>query len=395
MLTRLRLIASIGAVAAAAGLARSAAAPDARAILDNVTRTYRTLTSFHFAGQVDVDMNRQGTRQSFGIPLIAAAAKPGRWRIEMQSPTMGMLVVTDGTTTTTYSEQAHQYTRKPAPPARGAADSAEAMAGPGSPIGRYFGITRSLKGARWVDRRTLDLGGRRVECDLIAAEYERPPNAEAEYSPTLYWIERARSVVLRESTHVRGNQPGPDGAIELDQTTTFTTARINEKLPDSLFAFRPPEGATQVAQFKTDSGPDLSGQKAEDFTLNDLAGKPVKLSSLKGKVVLLDFWATWCGPCRVEMPSIQKLHARFKNKGLVVLGINYGEEASRVKPFLVKNGYDFRILLDREQRVGQRYQVGGIPTLFIIDKTGVIRAHFVGVRDEDTLREALARAGIK
>ena len=78
-----------------------------------------------------------------------------------------------------------------------------------------------------------------------------------------------------------------------------------------------------------------------------------------------------------------------------MLGINYGEDVDRVRPFLAKNKYDFRILLDRQQLVGGRYQVNGIPALFIIDKGGTIRTHFVGVRDEDTLRQALAEAGIK
>ena len=394
----LRLLASTGAVVVAISLAHAAEAPDARALLDHVARTYRGLTSFHFAGEVGVNMVREGARQSVDFPLVAAAVKPGRWRVDVQSPSMGMIMVADGKTITTYTQQSNQYARKPAPRSRGGAgDSAEAMAGPGSPIARYFGITKSLTSARWVGVRTLELDGRPVECDVVAAEYEHPPGAGAEFSPTTYWIERGRSVVLRESTHVHGNQPGQGGEVDLDQTTTFTTARINEKMPDSLFAFRPPAGATEAPKPGAGTGgrPDLSGKKAEDFTLSDLDGKPVKLSSLRGKVVMLDFWATWCGPCRIEMPSIQKLHREFKGRGLIVLGINYGEEPAKVRPFLEKNGYDFRILLDRQQTVGLRYQVSGIPTLFIIDKAGTIRAHFVGVRDEDTLREALADAGLK
>jgi peroxiredoxin/outer membrane lipoprotein-sorting protein len=390
------LVAALGlALLAASSLARAAEAPDGRALLDDVARTYRGLASFHFAGSVAMTMSRQGTHESFDLPLVLAAAKPGRWRIGMDSPTMGVVRVTDGKTEITYSQPAGQYTRSSVPAKRSSGtDSAEVMAGPGSPIARYYGISRALKSARWIGTRTLERNGAGAECDLVAAEYERPASPGTEYSPTMYWIERGRSVVLRESTHVHGLQPD-QSTVDLDQTTTFTTARINEKLPDSLFSFRPPAGATEVASFGKSNAPDLSGKKAEDFTLDDLDGKPVKLSSLRGKVVLLDFWATWCGPCRIEMPNIQKLHREFKSRGLVVLGINYGEDAERVRPFLEKNGYDFRILLDRVKSVGERYQVGGIPALFIIDKTGTIRAHFVGVRDEDTLREALARVGLK
>jgi peroxiredoxin len=313
----------------------------------------------------------------------------------MQNPSMGMIMVTDGKTLTTYSQQAQQYTRKPAPKLPAGADTAEAMAGPGSPLGRYFGINRSLRSARWVRAQTLDLGGRRPLCDVVEVEYEKPADARAQYSPTTFWIERARSVVLRESTQVHVDASVQGGAMDMAQTTNFTLARVNERVPDSLFTFRPPAGAQEVAKFQGEDTPDLSGQKAQDFTLGDLAGKQVRLSSLKGKVVLIDFWATWCGPCRIEMPNIQKLHRELKGRGLVVLGVNQGEDADKVRPFLKKYAYDFPVLLDRQQSVAGLYKVSGIPTMVIIDRTGTISAHFVGVRDEGTLREALAKAGVK
>ncbi|HEY6867629.1 MAG TPA: redoxin domain-containing protein [Candidatus Eisenbacteria bacterium] len=388
------LLVAIGALLAAVAAARGAGTPDARALLDQVSRTYRGLTSFHFQGMVGVKMNRKGATQNFDFPVIAAGVKPGRWRTEMQNPVMGMTLIADGRTVVTYSQQLNQYTRKPAPPRDATADSVAGVAGPGSPLARYFSISRSLVSARWLRTQSLPLGSRRALCDVVEVVYEHPQGTGAVYSPTTFWIERGRAVVLRDSTHVRVQDP-QGGQSELAQTTTFTTARINERLPDTLFVFHPPAGATEVASFKGSEEVDLSGQKAEDFTLDDVAGKSLRLSSLKGKVVLIDFWATWCGPCRIEMPNIQKLHREFRNKGLVVLGVNAGEEASAVRPFLKKYGYDFRILLDRDQAVGKRYQVGGIPTLFIIDKSGTISSHFVGVRDEATLREALAKAGIQ
>ncbi len=357
--------------------------------------TYRTLTSFHFAGRVSVDMTRPGAHQAFEFPIIAAAVKPGRSRTEMRNPDMGLIVVSDGRTLTTYSQKTNQYSRRPVPPREAQRDSAAEMAGPGSPLARYFGITRALKSARWAGSRTLELDGRRAACDLVVVEYDHPINPAAVYSPTWFWVEKARAVVLRESTQVHVNNPSHGGAMDLAQTTTYTTARINEKLADSLFAFRPPPGASEVSTFPSENTPNLAGRPAADFTLTDIAGKQVRLSSLRGKVVLLDFWATWCGPCRIEMPSIQKLHREFKARGLVVLGVNQGEDALKVRPFLKKYGYDFGIVLDQDQTVGTSYQVSSIPALFIIDRAGIIRSHFVGVRDEGTLRGALTQAGIQ
>ena len=395
MLNRLRLVIAVALACAGPGVARAAESHDARRILDNVARTYRGLSSFHFQGEVGVDMSRAGAHQTMSFPIVAAAAKPNRSRTEMQNPMMGMIIINDGQTLITYAQQVNQYTKKAAPVPNPAADSAGAIAGPASPLSRYFTISRSLKDARWTREQALELSGKRVTCDVVEADYEHPGGMSATYSPTTFWIERARSIVLRESTHVHVEGADQGGTADLAQTTTYTIARVNEKLPDSLWVFRPPAGASEVTSFQTETTPDLSGQKAADFTLTDVSGKSLKLSALRGKVVLLDFWATWCGPCRIEMPSIQRFHHEFKDKGLVVLGINQGETAMVVQPFLKRNGFDFRILLDQTRTVSQKYQVSGIPTLFIIDKEGTIRAHFVGVRDEATVREALAKAGIQ
>ena len=100
-------------------------------------------------------------------------------------------------------------------------------------------------------------------------------------------------------------------------------------------------------------GPALAGDKAGDFTLRDIDGNSVSLSDYEGKVVVMSFWATWCGPCKEEMPHLQKFHTDKKDKGLVVLSISTDDarSASKVKPFIKKNGYEFTVLLDRDSSV--------------------------------------------
>jgi peroxiredoxin/outer membrane lipoprotein-sorting protein len=113
-----------------------------------------------------------------------------------------------------------------------------------------------------------------------------------------------------------------------------------------------------------------NGTPAPDWNLLDKDGNKVALSQLKGKVVVIDFWATWCGPCKQAMPTIQKLYNTYKNKGVVVLGINVSENADPVK-FMKENGYSYRLLLNGDQ-VATNYKVEGIPTMYVIDKNGKI-----------------------
>ncbi|MGH4139511.1 TlpA family protein disulfide reductase [Clostridium sp.] len=111
---------------------------------------------------------------------------------------------------------------------------------------------------------------------------------------------------------------------------------------------------------------------ALDFKLKDLDGKEVSLSDFKGKKVFLNFWASWCPPCKGEMPDIEKLYIETKDTDLVILAVNLGENNSTAKSFMEKNKYNFTVLLDSDQSIASQYNIGGIPTTFFIDKEGNI-----------------------
>ncbi|HOR85963.1 MAG TPA: TlpA disulfide reductase family protein [Bacillota bacterium] len=109
-----------------------------------------------------------------------------------------------------------------------------------------------------------------------------------------------------------------------------------------------------------------------DFTLEDLDGNNVALSQFRGKKVFLNFWATWCPPCKAEMPDIEKLYQETKDTDLVILAVNVGEDKNTVKSFIEKNNYNFTVLLDVKGEVSQLYQVTGIPTSYFIDTKGYL-----------------------
>lgn len=122
-------------------------------------------------------------------------------------------------------------------------------------------------------------------------------------------------------------------------------------------------------------------QEAIDFTLKDLKGKTHTLSDYKGKLVFLNFWATWCPPCRAEMPSMQKMYEESDKDKFVMLAVNLREPANKVEDFAQKNGYTFPILLDSSGRIGSKYRVHSIPTTFIVDQGGKLVAKISGSRE--------------
>jgi peroxiredoxin len=123
---------------------------------------------------------------------------------------------------------------------------------------------------------------------------------------------------------------------------------------------------------------------AGDFVARDLAGRAVKFGELRGKVVLLNFWATWCPPCRKEMPAMERLHQRYKDRGLVVLALSQDQASSReVKAFVDGLELSFPVWQDRDGLVGRQYSIRGVPTSYLIGRDGRITYRALGEYDWD------------
>jgi thiol-disulfide isomerase/thioredoxin len=138
---------------------------------------------------------------------------------------------------------------------------------------------------------------------------------------------------------------------------------------------------------------------ALDFDLPELTGPRVRLGGLRGHVVLVNVWATWCAPCREEMPALDALARELGPQGLVVLGVNYKEDRARVEAFAREQALRFPILLDEDGAVGARYQVFALPTTLVVDRRGMLAGTVLGIRDwtgrdaRAYLRQLLAAAG--
>jgi len=137
---------------------------------------------------------------------------------------------------------------------------------------------------------------------------------------------------------------------------------------------------------------------APDFVLPNLEGQATRLSNFRGKVVLLNIWATWCAPCRDEMPTIERLQGHLANEDFVVFAVSQDVDGlATVKPYVTEYGYTFPVLIDVGGAVGKRYGVTGYPESFIIDRSGQVVYHHIGYNDWDqvnvitAIRELIAR----
>lgn len=181
----------------------------------------------------------------------------------------------------------------------------------------------------------------------------------------------------------RVSQSQSAGGASMKFTTSFANLKANPTHPEGRFSTAAPEGYGKMEPpAQAPEAPSLkfkAGDAAPAFELVDLSGATVSLASLQGKVVLLDFWATWCGPCKAAMPAIQKIHDDYKDKGVAVLGINTWEnKEDAAKQYVGKKGFTYPCLLKGDD-LAKAYGMTGIPTLVVIGKDGKIVEIEVGM----------------
>ena len=207
------------------------------------------------------------------------------------------------------------------------------------------------------------------------------------------WFDPESGLVLKSHLKSHLEQQG----MKIEQTMTFKldSFSLNQPVAEELFQYKPTTETRVVASLDGVLNPDaMTGEIAADVTFTDFEGNQVQLSDYRGKVVFLDFWATWCGPCRMEMPHLQKLHEELGPSGDVVFLGASSEPKVTIKAFLAKNPYNFKIVMVKQEDAQKKFKVSNIPAGFVIDREGVIRAHLIGAQNESQLRKALARAGI-
>lgn len=226
--------------------------------------------------------------------------------------------------------------------------------------------------ARVVGREVIE----EVDCHIVEVEIKAP---EGSGQPPM---SMRRAIGTADHLIRRVEWPIADGLGEGKPSIVMTYAAVKalaEAPAKEAFAIAKPEGYAEVEMPGLDSLPRPKykvGDEAGDWTLTSAEGKEFKLSELRGKIVLMDFWATWCGPCTMAMPGLQKLHEKYKDKGVLVLGVNVFDEGDAVA-YMKDQGYGYTTLLKGDE-VARDYGVQSIPQFYLIGPDGKVLHHSVG-----------------
>ncbi|MEJ2009253.1 MAG: TlpA disulfide reductase family protein, partial [Acidobacteriota bacterium] len=339
--------------------------------------------------------------------LTAIVAPGGRYRYEGRSGNGSAVFVSNGTKLWTYHPDVHEYTETAVLSGKAAEHRVYrqeeiAVMEAQELIGRIRTLPIPLKSATFLPDEKIEMDGRTVDCRVVHftdADFKfRTPGRKTEET---IWIDKARNVIVKTVSRGDSFTIIPDENFRIPtkmmETTVYTVVRLDSPEPESTFTFSPPPGAKLVASFPTPAfgvtwpASEFVGKPAPAIHLK-LAGKSLPLSSFRGKPVLLDFWATWCGPCRAAMPELKKLYAETHDKGLVWIGIDEDKDPSKMNAFLKEKNIPWPNDNDADGSLGKAFGPHGIPLEVLIDASGKVILWEMGY-DDANLRAAIAKLG--
>jgi thiol-disulfide isomerase/thioredoxin len=398
------LLATLATYAQTSSLPAEPGAPgsDALPFLTELLARYTHATSYHLDYIEEHQFESEFSRNWIKAYVTSIVGPGNHYRFERRGD-FGMAVhVSDGKTEWIYSGPLNQYTQQPAT----SSDPRETVHAGAAAIGvsklrqaqshmRNFANMRSMiRTATFVPAQTIEVGGASMPCIVITTEGEMP-NAKSPIAIRFtFWIDKQNKLIRKSRQYSEGELTAEPGAhyLSTDERVYQVVALDISNFPDTTFAFAPPPSAVLVKEFQDKQHEELAklvGKPVPALTLKAPEGKELTLQSFAGKPVLLDFWATWCLPCRESLPALEKLYVENRPKGLVLLSLDEDDENPQkaIEFWAVNNVPWPNFHADKE--ILKNFPVHGIPYFVLLDASGKITFSQSGL-DEDSLRTAVA-----
>jgi thiol-disulfide isomerase/thioredoxin/outer membrane lipoprotein-sorting protein len=375
------------------GEVSSSAAPtpqvsaDARALLDKIRDGYAKLTALDVAGNVSIAFDGGGQQRNDHASFTGAFRSPNKFRHDMKDEAT---IVSTGEKVYTYIARKNAYVTDDAPKSRadGLPGQVAALLMDQDPS-LALALSPNASAALIANSSDVSLG---AEKTVAGVTYPTLKLVQADEDQTLLIDPKTNLIHSVQHDLMRSvkRQGVPNVKVAL-VTVDYTPVPVQAQAQNISFEWTPPPDAKPLApatpQAAGDDAPpaaaQLEGKPAPSFTLKTLDGKSVSLSSLKGNVVVLDFWATWCGPCREGLPHIDKIAKDRAADGVKVFAVNLQEDASQIQPFVQQNNLSLPVLLDSDGGVAQKYMAEAIPETVIIDKQGTVQKVIVGLAPDE------------
>ena len=328
-----------------------------------------------------------------------------RFRFETQSSSGSSVRVSDGKTEAVYHPEDQQYTQNPAS-ADGPSVGKEAIFGVDLVEFHTIKETKTLAdmaddytAAEVLPDATITIDGQPVNCYVVKVsekELKKAPKPGTTMEKTV-WIDKAtmaiRQIVTKEHAP---NLLSPHVFQDIETNDQYLVANLGGQPGEAEFAFTPPQDAAKVEKFRSpfSIGEDISGATAPAVTFKGADGKEISLAALKGKPVLIDFWATWCLPCMAAMPQMADLYQETKDKGLVFLGVDEDKDAKTATDYLAQKHETFPNFHDSGD-IGKALKEMGLPYTVLVDAQGKVVFSKTGYSDDSLseLRAAIAKLG--
>jgi len=360
---------------------------DARALLDKIRDSYAKLNSLDLVGNDSVTFDGGGQQRNDNARFTAAFRAPNKFRHDMKDEAT---IVSTGDKLYTFLARKNVYVTDAAPKGRadGLPDQVSALLMDQDPS-LALAVSANPDTLLIANASDVSVGQAKTVNGVAYPSLKVVQDADDEtllIDPKTNLIHSVQHDLLR-SMKQQGVPNVKVALVTVDYTPPPTDAQ-----PQSVsFDWTPPADAkpfTPSPQAAGDEAPPaaaaLEGKPAPNFTLKGLDGKSVSLSDLKGSVVVLDFWATWCGPCREGLPHINKIAKDRSGDGVKVFAVDLQEDASQVQPFVQQMNLTLPVLLDSDGATAQKYQAQAIPETVIIGKNGTVQKVIVGlVPDEE------------